>query len=101
MATSAGVPVNKPVEVRDIPVGRLPAISEYVMAVESEVFASNCSENDACSFIDASLPAVVVHTGVAIKILLTRVFIGCYALCESSVLDVVLSLLARSGLFPA
>ena len=91
MATSAGVPVSKPVEVRDIPVGRLPAISEYVMAVESEVFASNCSENDACSFIDAILPAVVVHTGVAIKILLTWIFIGVstiYSVCYSVLLTI-------------
>ena len=84
-----------------IPAGRLPALTEYVMAVESVVFASSCSENADCSFIDAILPAVVVHTGVAIKILLTRVFIGCYSLCESSVLGVVSSLHARSGLFHA
>jgi hypothetical protein len=76
LATSAGVPVSKPVEVRDIPDGRLPAINEYVMAVESLVFASSCSENADCSSIDASFPAVVVHTGVAIKILLTWIFIG-------------------------
>jgi hypothetical protein len=37
------------------------------MAVESLVFASSCSEYATCSFIDAILPAVVVHTGVAIK----------------------------------
>ena len=36
------------------------------MAVESLVFASSCSENTDCSSIDAILPAVVDHTGVAI-----------------------------------
>ena len=62
------------------------------MAVESLVFASNCSEYDTCSSIDANLPAVVVHTGVAISLLLTRVFIGYYSLCESNVLGAVLCL---------
>ena len=38
------------------------------MAVESLVFASNCSENAACSSIFAILPAVVDHTGVAINL---------------------------------
>ena len=91
MATSAGVPVSKPSDVKDIPVGRLPAISEYVMAVESLVFASSCSENDACSFIDAIVPDVVVHTGVAIKILLTWIFIGVstiYSVCYSVLLTI-------------
>jgi hypothetical protein len=78
LATSAGVPVSKPVDVTCIPAGRLPAITEYTMAVESLVFASSCSEYATCSLIIASLPAVVVHTGVAIKILLTRVFIEDY-----------------------
>ena len=91
MATSAGDPVNKPVEVILIPAGRLPAISEYVMAVESDVFASSCSENADCSSIDASFPAVVVHTGVTIKILLTWIFIGVstiYSVCYSVLLTI-------------
>ena len=91
MATSAGDPVSKPSDVNDIPVGRLPAISEYVMAVESDVFASSCSENADCSSIDASFPAVVVHTGVAIKILLTWIFIGVstiYSVCYSVLLTI-------------
>ena len=38
------------------------------MAVESLVFASSCSEYELSSLNVASLPAVVVHTGVAIDL---------------------------------
>jgi hypothetical protein len=58
------------------------------MAVESLVFASNWREYATCSSIVAILPAVVVHTGVAITVLLTRYLLaitGYYSVYESSV----------------
>jgi hypothetical protein len=68
--------------------------------VESRVFASSCSENADCSSIDAILPAVVDHTGVAIKLTPYKGYLFAinydYSEYVSSVQDVVLDFHARS-----